>query len=84
MEVVSDGAEARRRDFQDKRLDYAKARIPEYWIVDPDEKLVLVLVLKGDAYQLHGKFGVGEQARGVLLDGLQVDVAKLMKLGEKK
>ena len=43
MEIVSDGTEARKRDYEDKRLDYAKARIAEYWIVDPRDQAVIVL-----------------------------------------
>src|ERR1019366_2138789 len=31
MEIVSPGKEARERDFEAKREDYAKAKIPEYW-----------------------------------------------------
>ena len=36
MEVVSSGDEDRRRDLKTKREEYAQARIPEYWIVDPE------------------------------------------------
>jgi len=32
MEVVSSD---RKHDYETKRIEYAKARIPEYWIVDP-------------------------------------------------
>jgi len=82
MEVVSEGAEARRRDYKDKRIDYARARVPEYWIVDPDEKKIVVLVLRGDVYETHGEFGIGDIADGQLIPGLQIDVAELMKLGD--
>ena len=37
MEVVSDGEESHRLDRETKRDEYAKARIPEYWIVDPEQ-----------------------------------------------
>ncbi len=33
MEVVSD--DDRKRDLETKRIEYAQAAIPEYWIVDP-------------------------------------------------
>ena len=36
------------RDVVEKRADYAEARIPEYWIVDPRDKTITVLVLEGD------------------------------------
>ncbi len=84
IEVVSAGDEARRRDYDDKRRDYAKAGVPEYWIVDPDEKKILVLVLEGESFQMHGEFRPGEIACGKLLEGFQINVAELMKLGEKR
>ena len=47
MEVVSKNPIGRRRDTETKRLDYAEAGIPEYWIVDPTELFVTVLTLRG-------------------------------------
>src|SRR6516162_46570 len=38
MEVVSEGPENRKRDLETKRNDYAAAGIPEYWIIDPEER----------------------------------------------
>jgi len=38
MEVVSGDRKDRRRDLVKKRADYAKARITEYWIVDPPRR----------------------------------------------
>lgn len=84
MEVVSEGAEAHRRDYLDKRRDYAQAGVAEYWIVDPEQETILVLVLDGDSYQTHGEFGRGAVASGKLIPGLQVDVNELMKLSEMK
>ena len=81
MEVVSEGIEARRRDYEDKRRDYARARIPEYWIVDPDKQCITVLVLQENAYRVHGEFTVGQSAWSVLLPELQIDVVKVMQLG---
>ncbi len=79
MEIVSDGTEARKRDYEDKRLDYAKARIAEYWIVDPRDQAVIVLVLEGEQYFEQGRFVSGQIANGKLLTNLMVDVAALMR-----
>lgn len=79
MEIVSDGAEARKRDYEDKRLDYAKAGVAEYWIVDPLDQAVTVLVLAGKQYIELGRFVSGQTARGKLLSNLMVDVAALMR-----
>jgi Uma2 family endonuclease len=54
IEIVSPGEESSKnyqRDYQEKRAEYAARGIPEYWIVDPIRQVVLVLVLKGNAYQ---------------------------------
>ena len=50
MEVVSDGEESHRLDRETKREEYAKARIPEYWIVDPEQARITVLTLDGRSY----------------------------------
>jgi len=74
MEVVSDGDEDRRRDLKDKRGEYARAAIPEYWIVDPKLGQITVLTLDGSTYAIHGEFSKGEQATSKLLPGFAVDV----------
>lgn len=43
MEVVSGSAEDRQRDLVNKRREYARAGIDEYWIVDPKERAITVL-----------------------------------------
>lgn len=75
MEVVSD--DYRAHDLETKRIEYAAAGIPEYWIVDPKEGRILVLVLEPGAssYVEHGAFIRGERATSRLLPGLVVDVA---------
>ena len=72
VEVVSPNG--RRRDLVQKPLDYAEARIPEYWIVDPRDETITVLTLEGDAYAEHGVFASGSTATSPLLDGLEIDV----------
>ena len=74
MEVVSQGAENRQRDYVEKRREYAEAGIAEYWIVDPQDRKVTVLTLDGQQYREHGLFGAGENASSALLAGFQVAV----------
>jgi Uma2 family endonuclease len=74
MEVVSGSDNDRRRDLVEKREEYAQARIPEYWIVDPELGQITVLVLDGAAYAVQGVFARGEQATSKLLPGFAVDV----------
>ncbi len=77
MEVVSEGDENRERDLVQKREDYAKGIVPEYWIVDPEQETITVLRLVGDAYAEHGVFQPGAKATSALLEGFSVDVTKV-------
>ncbi len=84
MEVVSEGSENRECDFETKRADYARAGIPEYWIVDPQEHRITVLALKGKKYREHGVFGPGTKATSVLLPGFSVAVDAVFAAGERR
>ncbi|MBI2945003.1 MAG: Uma2 family endonuclease [Candidatus Wallbacteria bacterium] len=42
------------RDHVTKRQAYAKHRIPEYWLIDPDACTVTVLTLQGEHYDKIG------------------------------
>ena len=65
------------RDTVTKREDYAEARIPEYWIVNPIDETVTVLVLEGDAYAEHRVFRRGQRASSSYLDSFSVSVAEI-------
>ncbi|HEV3445420.1 MAG TPA: Uma2 family endonuclease [Gemmataceae bacterium] len=78
MEVVGPDPKDHRRDWQTKAREYARARIPEYWIIDLQERKVRVLVLKGTSYQVHGDFGPRTQVTSVVLQGLGVAVDELL------
>ena len=83
MEVVSPDDGSHERDYEKKRVDYAARKIPEYWIVDPQTERIIVLVLKGKQYRVHGEFAPEQQATSVLLDGFSVDVAEVFAAGKK-
>lgn len=78
MEIVSESN--RDHDLNKKRREYARAGIPEYWMVDPEQATITVLVLEPEAtrYSVHGVFGVGEWASSLLLPGFEVDVAEAL------
>ena len=80
LEVVSPGDP--NRDLVQKRLDYAEAGIPEYWIVNPLNDTVTVLTLAGDQYVEHGLFRPGDRADSPTLPGFTVDVAAVFASGE--
>ena len=62
------------RDTREKRLDYAEAHIPEYWIVNPLDETITVLALRGETYAEHGSYRRGQRAESALLEGLAADV----------
>jgi Uma2 family endonuclease len=76
LEVVSEDEPD--RDLIDKRRDYAEARVPEYWIVNPQTETITVLRLRGDAYEEAGIYPRGESAKSVLLPDVSVSVAELL------
>ncbi|EGJ30565.1 hypothetical protein LYNGBM3L_49440 [Moorena producens 3L] len=60
VEVVSPGELQRERDYIAKRIQYQDCAIPEYWIVDPESKTILVLKLTGTSYTEVGSFSGDE------------------------
>jgi Uma2 family endonuclease len=79
VEVTSPST--RQVDRLEKTVEYARAGIPEYWIVDPEAHTVEVFVLREGAYDLLGKWGMGATAHSALLAGFQVAVANLFAAG---
>jgi len=63
LEVVSE--KKPERDLVEKRADYAEARVPEYWIVNPQTETIAVFRLRGEAYEEAGIFRRGEAAVSV-------------------
>ena len=82
MEVVSPGEENRERDVDTKRIEYAEAGIPEYWIVDPERGRIIVLTLEDKTYRVHGDFDAGITATSVLLAEFRVAVADALAAGQ--
>nr|WP_205704015.1 Uma2 family endonuclease [Candidatus Chloroploca sp. Khr17] len=78
IEVVS--PDRPERDLEEKPLDYARAGIPEYWIVNPLDETVTVLVLEDGSYTTHGSFARGTYATSTLLEGMRVDVEAIFSL----
>jgi Uma2 family endonuclease len=75
LEVVSE--DMPERDLVDKRGDYAEAKVPEYWIVNPQDETITVLELRGAAYAEPGCYRRGALARSVLRPEFSVAVAEL-------
>lgn len=72
VEVVS--PDKPERDLVSKRQDYAAAGVAEYWIVNPSNETILVLVLNKKRYRRLGSFARGSVARSSLLQGFEIGV----------
>ncbi|MEK7727713.1 MAG: Uma2 family endonuclease [candidate division KSB1 bacterium] len=66
-------------DRQKKFKIYAKAGVPEYWIVDAEKRTIELYVLRGDAYHLLGNYGVGECVRSEVVIGFEVKVEEICR-----
>ncbi len=73
IEVVSDP----RTDRVRKRELYARAGVPEYWIVDPDADRIEIYRLSGDHYGKPQILEPGETLETPLLPGLPVSLTEL-------
>ncbi|MBA2594442.1 MAG: Uma2 family endonuclease [Pseudomonadota bacterium] len=82
MEVMS--PDDPKRDKDTKRQEYARAGIPEYWLVDVVEGTVTVFCLRAAAeqYAVHGVFRVGERAESPALVGFGIEVQELFAAGD--
>jgi Uma2 family endonuclease len=80
MEVVSpDDPE---RDLVIKKEEYARAGIPEYWLVNPLTETITVYVLDEglESYREAGIFAKGQDAASVLLEGFTANVSEVFAL----
>jgi Uma2 family endonuclease len=76
FEVVSKGVKSRERDCVTKRAEYLAYGLLEYWIVDPWEKMVTVLVRDGDSWR-EQVYRDDQLAEGLVLPGFAIRVSDL-------
>lgn len=67
----------RRRDTEIKRREYAQAGIGEYWIVDPDERSILLLSLEDGRYTELGSFRDETPFPSRMLAGCRLSAAEV-------
>jgi len=76
IEIMSPGKENRDRDLLVKRQLYAKYGVAEYWVVDPENRLVEVYRLRDNRLEKAATLRNGDEITTSLLPGfrLRVDV----------
>ncbi|MEO0395388.1 MAG: Uma2 family endonuclease [Cyanobacteria bacterium P01_A01_bin.137] len=78
VEVVSPGALQRDRDYIAKRNQYEAVDIPEYWIVNPQEKTILVLELLDGSYVEKNLFSGSDRISSANLGDLSLTVTEVL------
>ena len=63
-----------RRDWSDKFELYSKHGVKEYWIVDPENRVVWLALLRGGALEIAGTYGIGDTVSSTVLAGFSVKV----------
>ena len=81
IEIVSAGAENRRRDFLVKRQLYGKYGIEEYWIIDTENRYVLIHRLQGQSLELVATLRNGDDITSPLLPGFDCPAGAIFDLG---
>jgi len=76
VEILSEGTA--KTDREDKYLEYQKAGVLEYWIVDPFKQAIDIYTLEDGTYIIFGKYKIGETAKSKLLIGFEVPVSAVL------
>jgi Uma2 family endonuclease len=80
IEVLSPGAENRRRDLLVKRQLYGKYGAQEYWVVDSENRLVEAYRLREDRLESVATFRNSDEITTPLLPGLRLSLSEIFKL----
>ena len=72
-----------RRDWKYKRELYARYGVKEYWIIDPANRIVTVMLLKEGVLEIGGAFVEGDTLVSAALEGFEVGVERDI-LGESR
>jgi Uma2 family endonuclease len=75
VEVLSPST--RQIDQRDKFSAYQAAGVPEYWLVDPRSRTIVIYRLKDGAYVELDRGGLGDSVRSAVLPGFSVEVAEV-------
>jgi Uma2 family endonuclease len=85
VEVVSPGDEDSanyKRDYEDKRDQYANRGIPEYWLIDPDREWVMLGILTAGRYEFE-TFRGREVIVSPTFPGLTLTAEQVLTAGRK-
>ena len=72
VEILSPSSAS--RDWREKFELYSKHGVKEYWIVDPANRVVWLMLLRGGALEIAGTYGIGDTVSSTVLAGFSVKV----------
>ena len=75
VEILSPSSS--RRDWRDKRELYASHGVEEYWIVDPTNRIVWVMLLRDGVLADQGAYGEGDTVISTTLEGFSVSLDEI-------
>ncbi len=64
-------------DWTTKRELYAKHGVKEFWIVAPDARLVWLMLLREDDYDVVGIYGDGQTVTSTVIEGFSVNLSDI-------
>ena len=80
VEILSPGSENRNRDLQIKRRLYGKYGVKEYWVVDRENRSVLVFRLTGEGLEEISILRNDDQISSPLLPGFELKLSDIFDL----
>ena len=75
VEIISPSSE--RRDWRDKRALYARHGVKEYWLIDPINHIIWLMLLRRGVLEIVGTYGEGDTVSSSALAGFSVKVDDL-------
>ena len=75
VEILSPSTAERDRTF--KRALYARHAVKEYWLVDPETRAIMILLLGGDGFETVGTYGEGGTLVSPTIPGFRLNVAEV-------
>ena len=78
VEILSPSSS--RRDWREKRDLYARHGVLECWIVDPTNRLVWIMLLRGGALEIEQICAEGDTATSTVLEGFGVSLDEIFSL----
>jgi len=79
VEVLSLGVENRERDLQIKRQLYAKYGVMEYWVIDCEDKSVLVFRLRGEMLEKMATVRGKDKITTYVLPSFDLEVSAIFR-----